>query len=192
MRVKATVLFAAFFTGVTIVSCDNPTSPATFENQDERITVYALNGTAANAPSAMSIRLPQAVVVSSNFAFDVAFDLNASNEVVIYSPRKLANQLAGVQRVGFQFTPTPFAQVTEAPSKNYVYDTAFVVPASQTVLVDVIDPACLGLIGGGSVRAKFTVDSVSLAKRAMYVHVLSDPNCGFKDLITAAPAVPKG
>jgi len=194
MQVKASVMMTAFFVAVgTLASCGDPTGVQTFPNVDAQITVYALTGSAPNAPSAFAVSSPAATVVTPTFAFDVAFDLDPSNQVVIYSPKMLANQLTNVQKVGFQLSTQTFSQITHAPTTGYVYDTLMIVPPNKTVLVDASSNQCAYSLSGTSRRAKFTVDSVSLAKRAMYVHIFADLNCGFRDLSTdPATGSPKG
>jgi hypothetical protein len=194
MQVKATVIMTAFFVAVgALASCGDPTGIQALSNIDAQITLYALTGSAPNSPAAFNVSSPSATFVTPAFQFDVAFDLDPSNQIVIYSPRMLANQLTTVPKVGFQLSSQSFSQITQAPTTGYVYDTLMVVPPNKTVLVDASSSSCSFSLSGTSRRAKFTVDSVSLAKRALYVHVFSDPNCGFKDLVSdPETATPKG
>jgi hypothetical protein len=185
---------ASFTVFAAVASCGDATGPTTFANQDAHVTVFALSGSAQNAPSAIELGNVQfgPVVVGPTFAFHVAFDINASNQVVIYSPRSLANQLTNTARVGFQFTTQTFDQITVAPTKGFVYDTTMIMPPNQTLLLDAGFASCSFSLAGSTIRAKLTVDSVYLTQRKIFVHVFSDPNCGFKDLSTKDPALPKG
>ena len=60
----------------------------------------------------------------------------------------------------------------------------------QLVVVDKVDPNCNRLGGaflGYNIRAKFVIDSVNTSRRAIYLKVLSNPNCGFKSLEPGEP-----
>ena len=69
-----------------------------------------------------------------------------------------------------------------------MYDSSLVVGIGTTFFVDVLEVSCTGSILGQNIRGKFQVDSLSFSDRLIYLHVVSDPNCGFKSL---APGKPK-
>ena len=186
---------ASFTVFAAVASCGDATGPTTFANEEARLTVYALSGSAQNAPAAIDLGNVEGgpVVVGPTFNFHVALDINASNQIVAYSPRALANQLTNTQRVGFQLTTQTFDQVTVAPTKGFLYDTTMIVPANQTLLLDAGYGNCSFSLNGSTIRAKLAVDSVYLTQRKIFVHVFSDPNCGFKDLSTpSSSGNPKG
>lgn len=171
-------------------SCGDPTAiKAQFETDSAKVEVFALNGTAPTLPSAIRTRSIIPVRVGNDFAFDVAFDLTDAGELIAYTPRAVANELVGVRRVGLTLAEGPFEALTKAPSGGFEYDSLLSVPAGKLLLVDVIEPACVGLsILGPNVRSKIQVDSIVMARRAIYLRVLSNPNCGFRDL---TPGLPK-
>jgi hypothetical protein len=190
-RMSALSVAVAAVTLVSIAtSCGDPTAiEAQFETDSARVEVFALNGTAPTLPSAIRTRSISAVRVGNDFAFDVAWDLGPAGEVIAYTPRMVANELAGVRRVGLLLAEGPFEAFTKAPASGFKYDSLLVVPTGKLLLVDVIEPACINTsILGPNVRSKVQVDSVNLTRRAIYLRVLSNPNCGFRDL---TPGLPK-
>jgi hypothetical protein len=154
------------------------------------ITVYALNGTAQTLPAGIELRLRNAVRVDPSWAFDLAFDLNASNEVVVHTVRSVSTELVNLPRIGLQTSAIAFDALIDAPGSGFAYDSLLTVPIGKTVVVDKIDPTCNrfgGAFLGFNIRAKFVIDSISTSRRAMYLKLLSNPNCGFKSLEPGQP-----
>lgn len=186
MRIPALLVAVG---AIAALGCGDPTAiKARFSNRDISLTLYALNGSPASLPSAVSVRDASRRIVDANFAFDLAFDLRPDSLIHVYSVGTVASELLPVRRVGLLTTTQAFGAVTEAPTSGFTYDTSLVVPVGRTILVDVIENSCgfesfLGL----NIRAKLVVDSVDVPKRAIYVHMLVNPNCGFKQLTPGEP-----
>jgi hypothetical protein len=189
MHMRLWAVLVAVGAVVAISSCDDPTGLGTaLENIEARPTVFALNGTPATAPAAILARNPSSgVLVNGSLNFDVAFDLNASGEVVAYTTRAIASQFAPGHRVGLLATDKSFDAATTAPTSGYAYDSSMVVPIGQTIFIDAVEGSCFSILGQ-NVRAKFVVDSVHAPSRTIYLHALGNPNCGFRSL---APGTPK-
>ena len=170
-------------------SCGDPTAiDAQFDTDSADVQVFALNGTSPTLPSALRTRSIAPVRIGNDFAFDVAFDLGPAGEVIAYTPRMVANELAPVRRVGLLLAEGPFEAFTRAPISGFKYDSLLTIPAGKLLLVDVIEPACISTsILGPNVRSKMQVDSVNPTTRAIYLRVLSNPNCGFRDLTPGRP-----
>jgi len=160
---------------------------ASFTNLDEFPTVYALNGTPQNAPSALNIRLAQAVPINPGFTFDLAFEFEPAGGVRIYTVRKIASQLIPVQRVGLQISDKTFDEIPRAPTSGYTYDSLVTVGVNKTVVVNVLSSDCAGALLGQNIYGMVRIDSLDLVKRAVYLHVRSNPNCGFRSLLTGIP-----
>ena len=189
MYARLSALVIAIGAVVAINGCDDPTSiDANFTNIDTTVTLYAFNGTPATLPSALIVIGAAPVRIDSRLRFDLAFDINSSGQVVAYTVRKLASEVAGTHRVGLQFTDDPFALVTEAPKVNYVYDSTYVLPVGKVFLIDVLESSCSQFsILGPNIRAKAVVESVDHTLRAISLHILSNPNCGFVTLTPGRP-----
>jgi hypothetical protein len=124
----------------------------------------------------------------ASFFFDVAFDIDASGNVVLLPQRTVASQLTSTHSVGLQKSAQAFDAITEAIKSGYRADTAMIVNAGQTVLVQVQDPACAVSIKSTSIYAKLIVLSVDKVARTMQIQYVSDPNCGF---LSFEPGIPK-
>ena len=170
---------------VAVVACGDPTRPtATFTNVRSAYTLYALTGTPANVPNAL-LFLTGVTRATSEFNFDVAFDIDASGKTVIYPVRTVGSGLAGtLKRVGLQVLNTSFESVREVP--NTGYDTLKVQTVSPgTVLaVEMRDgTACFSTFNSQLIYAKMIVDSVSSATRRIYLRTVVDPNCGYRSVV---------
>ena len=188
--------FSALFAAVAVTtvlsaaaSCGDPTAiKAQFDTDSAKVQVFAFNGTAPTLPSAIRTRAITTVRLGIDFNFDVAWDLGPEGQVIAYTPRMLANELINTRRVGLLLAEGPFEAFTKAPVSGYKYDSLLTVPTGKLLLVDVIDPSCNVSLLGPNIRSKIQVDSVDIAQRAIYLRVLSNPNCGFQDL---TPGLPK-
>lgn len=189
MQSRTPALLVAIGAFALTFGCDDPTAQASLPNAlDSAMTVYAVNGTAQNAPNALQVRFAGVTSVTPAFGFDLAFDITSTGDVKIYTVRALASQLVSVHRVGLQATTTPFDQITQAPTKNFAYDSIMVVPLGRTVLVEVSEQNCLGALRGSLIHSKFRVDSINVVKGALFLRILSNPNCGFVQLTPGTPS----
>lgn len=175
----------------TIAACDEDLGRAAFAVRDPvALTVYAMNGSAQSLPAGIEIKLLQAVRIDPSWAFDLAFDLDASNNVIVHTPKSISTELVSLPRIGMQTSTLTFAQLIDAPASGFVYDSLLTVPVGRTVVVDKIDPTCNrfgGAFLGFNIRAKFVIDSISTSRRAIYVTMLSNPNCGYRSLEPGEP-----
>lgn len=189
MHLRIPALVVAVTAIAALNGCGSSTGiKAEFPNQDTSVTVYALNGTPVTVPTALRIRSISAVRIDGSFNFDVAFDIDAQGQVLVHTARVVAGQLIPARRVGLLFTNQAFDAVTRAPTGGYKYDTSYVMPVGKTLLVDSFDPTCSAYsILGQNIRAKMVLDSASLSSRAIFLRVLSDPNCGFQQLTPGTP-----
>ena len=158
----------------------------------DTLVAYALTGTSASLPSALSVTLRSTVRVDGTGAFDVGFDLDSAGRVIVSPVRVLVNQLSGAPAVGIQtMFSTPFDSIKAAPGGYYRPDTAIVVTTGQPFVllvnrttasdVCVYDPS-------PTIYAKVVIDSVMPATtRAIYMRVVTDPNCGYRSFLPGLP-----
>lgn len=155
-----------------------------------KVTVYAMNGTPLSLPAGLALKERLATRVDLNWSFDLAFDLNAANEVLVYTPRAISTELVNLPRVGLQISELSFAAVLDAPGSGFVYDSLLTLPIGKTLIVDKVDQSCNqfgGAFLGFNIRGKLMVDSISTSRRAIYLTVLSNPNCGYRSLEPGEP-----
>jgi hypothetical protein len=124
---------------------------------------------------------------TASFDFDIAFDITDTGTVRLITSRWLGTEVSGGQnRVGLRDSPSLiFEQVTTNPPRDlFIYDSVLVVPVGRVVLVDVLDLNCATeSIIGLNIRAKLRIDSIVPAERRIHMRMVSNPNCGFRDLV---------
>jgi hypothetical protein len=183
-----TILAAA--AAVLCAGCGALSAPkAQFPNTATDITVYALNGAPASTPAGINFLTGSPVAVDNNLQFNVALDIDSAGQIVVYPARQVANGLSSVIRIGLQKISTPYDSYTIATKNGYTPDSTLVVPVGTTVGINVYDTStCTVYSLGSSYYGKFVVDSINPSLRAMYVRLVSDPNCGYVSLVPGIPS----
>lgn len=158
----------------------------------DTLVAYALTGTSANLPSALAVTARSTVRVDGSASFDIGFDFDSTGQLIVSPVRVLVNQLSGAPSVGIQtMFNTPFDSIKSAPGGYYRPDTALVVtPGHPFVLlvnrttssnVCIYDPS-------PRIYSKVVIDSVKPnTTRAIYLRVVTDPNCGYRSFIPGLP-----
>ncbi len=170
---------------VLAVACGAPTKPkATYANALSSYSLYAFTGAPVNAATAISF-LGGAARADASFAFDVAFDLDATGRPIVYPVRAIASDLAGsVKRVGLQVVPGAFETVLQVPATGYDTLAARTVNVGDVIAVELHDlTSCIYSLGGQMLYAKLTVDSVNASTRKLYARTVLDPNCGYRSVV---------
>ena len=170
---------------VLAVACGAPTKPkATYANALSSYSLYAFTGAPVNAATAISF-LGGPARADASFAFDVAFDLDATGRPIVYPVRAIASDLAGtVKRVGLQVVSGSFETVLQVPATGYDTLAARTVNVGDVIAVQLLDlTSCLYSLGGQMLYAKLTVDSVNTSARRLYARTVLDPNCGYRSVV---------
>jgi hypothetical protein len=173
---------------ILAVACGDPTKPkATYANAPSNYTLYAFTGAPVNAATAINF-LGGPARADAGFAFDVAFDLDASGRAVVYPARALANDLAmltsSVKRVGLQPVTGTFEALRVTPETGYDTLTARTVRVGDVLAVEMLDfNTCRYSLGGQLLYAKLTVDSIDATSRKVYARTVVDPNCGYRSVV---------
>lgn len=184
-------MLAALSAVVVLNACGDPTNiKATIPTSVDSLSVFALSGTPPAYPSGVSIVARQPVRVDGFASFDVAFDINASGQAIIYPVRLVVATPGGVRPIGLQRVPGSFESVTEAPKSGYQSDSAMVMATGDVIAVQATHNASNDLCQfalNPNIYAKFSVDSVSLASRMIFLKLGVDLNCGFRSFATGIP-----
>lgn len=187
MHARLSALLVAAGAVAALTSCGDPTAiKARLTNFEAKHVLYAVNGASPLLPSGLRIRTASPVYIGPDFNFDLAFDLTDTGTVRILTSRSLATELQGsLNRVGLRDSPgLNFEGVIDPPRDLFIYDSTLVVPVGRTVLVDVFDLSCqTEALLGFNIKAKLKVDSIDVPNRAMYIHMVTNPNCGFRELV---------
>lgn len=168
------------------IACGEPTRlPARAAVFGDTLTVYALSGTDISYPTALNVGQLLVVRASGVFDYEVAFDINAGGDAVVYPVALLAAQEAGVRRVGLLAMDTTFEDVTSAPRTGYVYDEPVVVEPGGVIAIEAQVPCPYPY--PQLIFSKLVVDSVKVAERAIYIRAITDPSCGFRSFLPGFP-----
>jgi hypothetical protein len=188
---KARLALLATFSGVVVLSaCGDPTNlRATIPTFVDTLSVFALTGTPPSYPSGVSIVGRQAVRVDGFANFDVAFDIDANGNPVIY-PVKFIVAAGGSRPVGLLKLAAPFESVLEAPETGFDTDEPIVFAIGETIVVQSAHNASQDVCQfslSPYIYAKIAVDSIKAASRTLYLRMGLDPNCGFRSFATGIP-----
>jgi hypothetical protein len=182
-------LIAVAFSVTAIAGCGDPISPGVRQPTFALpIELFALTGGPINAPSALRLSSGSAVR-SEALAFDVAFDIDNQERVVLYPVRLITSPAVGGHSVGLQTTTQGYEQLLEAPPGGYKYDSALVVPHGTTVVIESTDPAMCGFsYSGNTFYSKLVIDSLNPVSRQIWSRVTVNPNCGSRSLAPGTPS----
>ena len=162
----------------------------------DTLVVYALTGTPPSYPAAFLASAGAVTRADGAFNFDVAFDIDASNQVVIY-PQKLVGVpciigalncagALGAKPVGLQRINVAFDSLQRAPADGYVFDSTFVMKAGQALVMQVQASSECPFSFSTVMYSKFVIDSLNPSRRSIYFRSVNDPNCGYRNLVPGA------
>ena len=191
-QLVSSVGLAAVVSGVS--ACDNPNQTSTLISViADTLQVFALTGTPPSYPAAFLASSGAVTRADGNFNFDVAFDINASNEVIIY-PQKLVGVpciagavncggAAGGKPVGLQRITVAFDSLERAPTAGYQFDSTFVLTPGQGLVMQIQSSSECPLSFSTVMYSKFVIDSIDTGRRSIYFRSVNDPNCGYRSLV---------
>lgn len=181
---------AIFASASILTACDDPQLlRAQLPTVLDVFTVFALTGTPAAYPSGLNTYVRSAVRVDGNANFDVAFDIDAQGNAIVYPVQKIVNSLTSSRRVGLRKVTGNFDEITIAPTGKYA-DSTIVASQGDIIIVQSIRN------GSGDVcqfdispyiYAKLKIDSIAVDSRTLVVQSLLDPNCGFRSFESGIP-----
>lgn len=184
-------LLAMLSTVAGLGACRDPIElQATEEVFTDTLTVYALSGTPPGYPNALSLPARQLVTVSGFGGFDIAFDIDASNRVLIHPARRVVTFGQVVPQVGLQIVPGTFESVTAAPTSGYKVDSTVVASAGDVVVIEAAHNGQGDLCSfalSPNLYAKISIDTIFVATRTIKFRLGYDPNCGYRSF---APGIP--
>lgn len=164
---------------------------AQFPTEADTFTLFALTGTPAAYPSGLNTFSRVATRVDGSANFDLAFDIDAAGNVVVYPVKLIVSSPGGDRIIGLKKVAGTFEAITSAPTGTYQADSAIVLAVSENVVVEANrgstgDVCNLNL--SPNIYSKITISSVDLATRTIVIQSVLDPNCGFRSFATGIPA----
>ncbi|HVF39059.1 MAG TPA: hypothetical protein VM939_04095 [Gemmatimonadaceae bacterium] len=163
---------------------------ATLPTATDSFSIFALSGTPATYPSGINTYVRQAVRVDGNANFDVAFDINAQGNVVVYPVQRIVSTVSADRRVGLRKMTGASSEVITAPTGIYD-DTAVVVGKGEVVVVEArrngVGDACQFDISP-FIFTKLIIADIILPARTIIVQTVLNPNCGFRSFEEGIPS----
>ncbi len=177
---------------VLFVGCDdsNPFQAQLPTTQDV-YTLFALTGTPPAYPSGLNTFGRTPTRVDGNAAFDVAFDIDADGNAVLYPVKLIVSSVGGDRPIGLRKVPGTFDEVTSAPTGTYQTDSAVVASKGEIVVVE----ANRGTSGdvcsfniSPFIYTKILIDKIDPAAHTITIQTVLDPNCGFRSFLPGIPS----
>jgi len=193
-RQLATSVGLAASVAFGVSACDNPnTTDNLVAVIADTLTVFALSGTPPSYPAGFLASSGAVTRADGSFNFDVAFDINASNQVVIY-PQKLVGVpcvvgalncggALGAKPVGLQRITVAFDSLQRGPTSGYQFDSTFTLTPGQGLAMQVQSASECPLSFSTVMYSKFVIDSIDTGRRAIYFRSINNPNCGYRSLV---------
>src|SRR6266568_9618111 len=129
-------LLAAMFVVTVLNACGDVTNlRASFPTAVDTLSVFALSGTPPTYPSGISILARQPVRVDGFASFDVALDINAAGNAVIYPVKLVVASPGGSRPVGMLKLTAVFDSLAAAPKTGYETDSSLVLVPGEVVVV---------------------------------------------------------
>ena len=156
---------------------------ARYNNVVDSVSLWALDGTPLNTPSAYSISGRVAVRTDQTTGFDFAFNITPSGAAVLLPTAALGLGKAS----GILLPAKPFDSITVAPTTGYQDSTAVAVDSGATAVLR-SRPISSCVVGTVYLYAKLQVLRVDTVARRIDYNILVDQNCGYRGL---EPGIPK-
>jgi hypothetical protein len=171
-------------------ACTGPTTVAGLtQNGTQPFFVHALSGSALATGNAIAFPARSVTRVDGTFNFDVAFDIDASGNVILLTPELVGQNPAGNRLVGIITGIGSYDAILEAPLSGYTVDSATVVARGQAVAVQAQEAVCATSTPTAPyLYAKIVIDSVDRVGRGIYGRAMIGGDCGFRQLIQGFPS----
>lgn len=159
---------------------------AQYQNNNLSFTVHALSGSPLSYSSGLSFTSQAVTRVDGSFAFDIAFDISPTGNVIVYPVRLVGSNPGGDVVVGLQPIAGAYENILEAPKSGYNVDSVTVASVGQTVLSQTTSTFCRGTFTPNT-YAKTVIDSIRPSTREMFGRSTINQNCGFRSLVIGFP-----
>lgn len=176
---------AALIGAALVAACGDPFGlpRAVFEVQADTVSLYALDGTALDLPSAYSLGDLQPIRTDRSAVFDFAFNLDALDQAVLLPTGALGLPRGSGVRV---MTDVPIDSIKIAPTRGYT-DTAAVEVARGSVVVIRSRPVTCSFGTTAFLYAKLRVLAVHPGERRLEFEIHVNRNCGYRSLEPGLP-----
>lgn len=184
MRILAA---AALVAGLGLSACGDPNflSPATIENAETGVRLWAIQGTPVHLPSAWSIALRNRVRLDQGPNFDFAFDITDEGTPVLL-PLGAFGLLQRTGNPGLFKTGREWGEITLAEVNGYVVaDTIPIAVGDRLFARSALSAACANTF---PLYAKLEIQAIDHTERSVSFRILTNSNCGYKGLEPGLPS----
>lgn len=169
-----------------VAACDDSTGLiASFPNEIDTVTLYALQATPITAPSAFDIVNARASRTDRGELFDFALDFDESDTPLLF-PAGALN--IDPPQAGLQIVDESFADVDRALDEDYVLISPVAVATGDVLIARSRNTSELcGFYGALPRYGKFHVIGIDRVERSVTLEYLVNQNCGFRSLEPGFP-----
>ena len=184
-RLPLAVVAGAF---LALAGCREPLNlVATRDTVTDTLAVYALTGTPSAYPTALITPAHTVVRAEATLDFDVAFDIDAQGNALIYPFSLVVDPTAARRTVGIQKLAIGFDELTRAPTGGYRYDSVTVAPEGTVAVIQATRAVECQFDYSHTIYSKIVIDDIDTVNRRISFRILVDPACGFRDLVPGRP-----
>jgi hypothetical protein len=176
------LFFALIF--ATACSDSNGLADPTSANAERTETLYALVGTPVGTPSAYAIEGARRIRTDISVDFDFAYNVQTDGTHVLLPRNALGIDAATTVNPGLMARTESFEAIKAAVSNGYTTDRAVPITVGERYLVRSRVTCNIGV----PKYAKIEVLAFDDVARTITFRILTDDNCGFRDL---EPGLPK-
>lgn len=171
---------------LTIAACgDSGLQPGIYANAVDTVTLYALDGTALDLPSAYSVSYPAGVVrTDQTSALDFAFNITGGDSAVLLPTGAVHLGIGS----GIQVVHAPFAAITVSPGGVYIDSLPVHVDSGTVAVVHSRAVSCPVTGAFSFLYAKLQVLAIDTIARSLKMQILSNQNCGYHSLEPGNPS----
>jgi len=177
-------LASLIFGLLTVLACGNTgLQPGIVANAVDTVSLYAVDGTALDQPSAFRIAAPHVLRVDQSSDFDFVFNLTAGDSAVLLPTGAVSLGIgSGILKVN-----APFAAITVVPGGAYVDSLPVHVDSGSVAVVHSRALSCPVTASFSFLYAKLQVMKIDTVARRIDLIVLTNQNCGYHSLEPGNP-----
>jgi hypothetical protein len=173
---------------VALAGCRDPLNlVATRDTVTDTLAAYALTGSPLAYPTALITPAHTVVRAEAALDFDIAFDIDAQGNALLYPFGLVVDPTAARRTVGIQKMQVGFEALTRAPTSGYRYDSVTVAPEGTVAVIQATRAVECQFDYSHTIYSKIVIDDVDAVNRRISFRILVDPACGFRDLVPGRP-----
>lgn len=168
-------------------ACNDPfgLQPASITNLVDTLTLYAVNGTPVTQPSALQVQFAATLKLDAATVFDFLYYIDPVKGPSLIPYAGVVPNPPTSGNSGYLITTKQFDEITEAEQSGYLTSDTLRLRVGQVFYVRSQLGSCnLGIPYYGKVE----VLSIDAVERSLIFRILSDSNCGYRNLQTGLPS----